>query len=170
MTVNKKISIEPLARVEGHGGITVEIKDSKITDVKVNILEGPRLFERLVVGKTPEEVSSIAPRICAICNLSHKRASLRGLEKALGVTVDETTLRYRDLMHHGEMLESHSLHVFFLALPDFFGYPNAVAMAEKHGDTVVKALQLKKYSNKVMRVMGGRMIHGENPIIGGFGK
>ena len=73
-------------------------------------------------------------------------------------------------MHHGEMLESHSLHVFFLALPDFFGYPNAVAMAEKHGDTVVKALQLKKYSNKVMRVMGGRMIHGENPIIGGFGK
>ena len=76
MTVNKKISIEPLARVEGHGGITVEIKDSKITDVKVNILEGPRLFERLVVGKTPEEVSSIAPRICAICNLSLEKALL----------------------------------------------------------------------------------------------
>ncbi len=43
-------------------------------------------------------------------------------------------------------------------------------MAEKHGDTVVKALQLKKFSNKIMRLIGGRMIHGENPIIGGFGK
>ncbi|MHA1713225.1 MAG: Ni/Fe hydrogenase subunit alpha [Candidatus Ranarchaeia archaeon] len=170
MTTTKKISIEPLARVEGHGGITVEIEDNRIQNVKVNILEGPRLFEKLVVGKTPSEVASIAPRICAICNLSHKRASLRGLEKALGISNHETTVLYRDLMHHGEMLESHSLHVFFLALPDYFGYPNAVAMAEKLGDTVVKALQLKKYANKIMRVMGGRMIHGENPVLGGFGK
>lgn len=170
MSNKKKISIEPLARVEGHGGIKVEIKDNKINNVEVRILEGPRLFEELVVGKTPQEDLSIVPRICAICNLSHKYAALRGLEKAIGVNIDPTTLLYRELMHHGEMIESHSLHIYFLALPDFLGYDNAVAMANKYGEAVTKALQLKKFGNKVMRIMGGRMIHGENPIIGGFSK
>ncbi len=170
MSNKKKISIEPLARVEGHGGIKVEIKDNKISNVEVRILEGPRLFEELVVGKTPQEDLSIVPRICAICNLSHKYAALRGLEKAIGVNIDPTTLLYRELMHHGEMIESHSLHIYFLALPDFLGYDNAVAMADKYGDAVTKALQLKKFGNKVMRIMGGRMIHGENPIIGGFSR
>ncbi|MHA2026339.1 MAG: Ni/Fe hydrogenase subunit alpha [Candidatus Thorarchaeota archaeon] len=170
MSDKKTITIEPLARVEGHGGIKVEIKDNKISDVEVRILEGPRLFEELVVGKTPQEDLSIVPRICAICNLSHKYAALRGLEKAVGVNVDVTTRLFRQLMHHGEMIESHSLHIYFLALPDFLGYDNAVAMADKYGDTVVKALQMKKFGNKIMRMMGGRMIHGENPVMGGFSK
>lgn len=170
MPKKSKIMIEPLARVEGHGGIKVEIEDNKISNVEVQVLEGPRLFETLVVGKTPQEDLSIVPRICAICNLSHKYAAIRGLEKAIGVKVDSTTQLYRQFMHHGEMIESHSLHIYFLALPDFLGYDNAIAMAEKYGDVVVKALQLKKFGNKIMRMMGGRMIHGENPIIGGFGK
>ncbi len=170
MPAKKKINIEPLARVEGHGGIKVEIKDNKISNVEVQIFEGPRLFEELVVGKTPQEDLSIVPRICAICCLSHKYAALRGLEKAVGVKVDEPTKLFRELMHHGEIIESHSLHIYFLALPDYLGYDNAVAMADKYGDTVVKALQLKKFGNKIMRMMGGRMIHGENPVLGGFGK
>jgi sulfhydrogenase subunit alpha len=170
MPNKNEIIIEPLARVEGHGGIKVEIKDKKISNVEVRILEGPRLFETLVVGRTPQEDLSIVPRICAICNLSHKYAAIRGLEKAIGVKVDPAINLYRQLMHHGEMIESHSLHIYFLALPDFLGYDNAIAMADKYGSIVKKALQLKKYGNKVMRMIGGRMIHGENPIIGGFGK
>lgn len=170
MSAKKEIVIEPLARVEGHGGIKVEIQGNKISNVEVRVLEGPRLFEQLVVGKTPEEDLSIVPRICAICNLSHKYAALRGLEKALGVEIPKATQIFRQLMHHGEMLESHSLHLYFLALPDFLGYDNAVAMAEKYGEIVVKALKLKKYGNKIMRLMGGRMVHGENPVLGGFGK
>jgi sulfhydrogenase subunit alpha len=170
MLKKNEISIEPLARVEGHGGIRVEIEDKKVSNVEVRILEGPRLFETLVVGRTPQEDLSIVPRICAICNLSHKYAAIRGLEKATGVKVSPTITLYRQLMHHGEMIESHSLHIYFLALPDFLGYDNAIAMADQYGAVVTKALQMKKFGNKVMRLMGGRMIHGENPIIGGFGK
>ncbi len=170
MTKKDVIHIEPLARVEGNGGILVQIKNNKVKDVKVRILEGPRLFETLVLGKTPEENLSLVPRICAICNLSHKYASLRALEKALDIEIPEIVDTYRHLMHHGEMIESHSLHLYFLALPDFFGYDNAVAMADELGDIVTKALQLKKFGNKIMRIMGGRGIHGENPVLGGFGK
>jgi sulfhydrogenase subunit alpha len=73
-------------------------------------------------------------------------------------------------MHLGETLESNSLHVFVLALPDFLGYPSAIAMMDKYGDEVAGALALKKFANHVMEVTSGRMIHGENPTIGGFGK
>lgn len=170
MPNKNEIMIEPLARVEGHGGIKVEIKNNKISKVEVQILEGPRLFEALVVGKTPQEDISIVPRICAICNLSHKYAALRGLEKALGVEIDSTTKLYRQLMHLGEIIESHSLHIYFLALPDFLGYDNAFLMVDDYGDIVTNALKLKKLGNKIMKMIGGRMMHGENPIIGGFGK
>ncbi|MFX0040922.1 MAG: Ni/Fe hydrogenase subunit alpha [Promethearchaeota archaeon] len=170
MSNKNEIMIEPLARVEGHGGIKVEIENNKISNVEVQILEGPRLFEALVIGRTPQEDVSIVPRICAICNLSHKNAAFRGLEKALGVEVDLTTKLYRELMHLGEIIESHSLHIYFLALPDFLGYNNAFLMMDKYGETVKNALKLKKFGNKIMKMIGGRMMHGENPIIGGFGK
>jgi sulfhydrogenase subunit alpha len=166
----REIVVEPLARVEGEGGITVQIEGSRVKKVRFDILEGTRLIETLVVGKTPEEDVSIACRICAICTISHRYAALRGLEKALGIEIPPKVHWMRSLMHMGEMLESHSLHVFLLALPDFLGYPSAVAMAEKYGGDVLKALELKKYANHIMRVTSGRMIHGENPTVGGFGK
>ena len=166
----REIVVEPLARVEGEGGITVQIEGSRVKKVRFDILEGTRLIETLVVGKTPEEDISIACRICAICTISHRYAALRGLEKALGIEIPPKAHWMRSLMHMGEMLESHSLHIFLLALPDFLGYPSAVAMAEKYGEDVLKALELKKFANHIMKVTSGRMIHGENPTVGGFGK
>jgi len=166
----REIIVEPLSRVEGEGGITIRMDGNKIKEVHFDIFEGTRLIETLVVGKTPAEDVSIACRICAICTISHRYAALRGLEKALGIKVPEKVQLLRSLMHLGELIESNSLHVFVLALPDFLGYPSAIAMAEKYGDEVLGALSLKKYGNHIMQVTGGRMIHGENPTVGGFGK
>ncbi len=166
----REIIVEPLARVEGEGGITVHIEGKKLKEVHFDILEGTRLIEALVVGKTPAEDVSITCRICAICTLSHRYAALRGLEKALGIEVPPKVHLMRTLMHMGECLESHSLHVFVLALPDFLGYPSAVAMLDKFSAEVTGALALKKFANHIMTVTSGRMIHGENPTIGGFGR
>ncbi len=166
----REILVEPLARVEGEGGITILTDGKKIKDVHLDIFEGTRLVETLVEGKTPEEDVSIACRICAICTISHRYAALRGLEKALGITLPPKAQLLRNLMHLGELIESNSLHVFVLALPDFLGYPSAIAMAEKYGKEVLNALALKKYGNFIMEITGGRAIHGENPTVGGFGK
>jgi len=166
----KEITVEPLSRVEGEGGITIRLDGKKIKDVHFDIFEGTRLIETLVEGKTPQEDVSIACRICAICTLSHRYAALRGLEKALGIEVPPKAQLLRSLMHLGECLESNSLHVYVLALPDFLGYPSAIAMTEKYSNEVLKALSLKKYANHIMEVTSGRMIHGENPTVGGFGK
>ena len=166
----REIKVEPLSRVEGEGGITIRMDGKKIKDVHFDIFEGTRLIETLVEGKTPQEDVSITCRICAICTLSHRYAALRGLEKALGIEVPPKAQLLRTLMHMGECLESNALHVYVLALPDFLGYPSAIAMAEKYGEEVLKALSLKKYANHIMEVTSGRMIHGENPTVGGFGK
>lgn len=166
----KTITIEHLARVEGNGGVSATIDGKVVSDVKFNIFEGPRLIERLIVGRTPEEDVSMAPRICAICSISHKNAVLRAMENALSITVPRKVYLSRELMHMGEMIESHSLHIYYLALPDYVGFPNAIAMASKFAFEVKIALEMKEFGNHIMKVLSGRYIHGENPVIGGFGK
>lgn len=166
----RKVTVEHLTRVEGNGGISATIDGKVVTNVKFIINEGPRLIERLTIGKTPEEDVNIVPRICAICSLSHKYAALRAMENALSVKVPPKVALFRELMHLGEMVESHSLHVFYLALPDYLGFPNAIAMASKFNLEVKVALEMKEFGNHIMKVASGRFIHGENPVIGGFGK
>jgi sulfhydrogenase subunit alpha len=165
----KTVSVHSIARVEGHCGVTVQTEGRWVKGVTVDVYEGPRLIEELVVGMTPEEAHSLTPRICAICSVSHKLASLRAFERALGVSVPPRTKLLRRLLHMGEMIESNALHVFLLALPDLMGYPSALAMAEEHGDEVKRALRLKQFGNRIMEVLTGRATHGENPAIGGFG-
>ncbi|MBE0519241.1 MAG: Ni/Fe hydrogenase subunit alpha [Thermoplasmata archaeon] len=166
----RELNVPALARVEGDGGITVTLEGKKVKSVTLDVHEGPRLIEQLVRGMTPADDLNVVPRICAICTLSHKFAAIRGLEKALGITPPEKAQLTRELMMLGENVESNSLHTFLLALPDFLGYPSAIAMLNDFGDDVKRALRLKKFGNHVMEVTSGRIVHGENPIIGGFGK
>ncbi|HEX9908433.1 MAG TPA: Ni/Fe hydrogenase subunit alpha [Thermoplasmata archaeon] len=166
----RELNVEALARVEGDGGITVTLDGKKVKSVTLDVHEGPRLIEQLVKGMKPEDDLNVIPRICAICTLSHRYSALLGLEKALGVKPPEKTYLTRELMMLGENVESNSLHTYLLALPDFLGYPSAIAMLNDYGDDVKRALRLKKFGNHLMAVTSGRIVHGENPIIGGFGK
>jgi len=108
----KKISVDHLARVEGNGGISATIDGKIVSDVKFSVYEGPRLIEKLTIGRTPEEDVSISPRICAICSVSHKNAVLRAIENALDVKISQKSYHLRELMHMGEFIESHSLTLF----------------------------------------------------------
>jgi len=166
----KVVGIDHLARVEGNGGIHATIDGKVVSDVKFTINEGPRLIEKLVLGRTPEEDASMSPRICAICTCSHKNAVLRALENAMDVKISRKAYLLRELMHMGEFVESHSLHTFYLALPDFLGFPNAIAMAAEYEFEVKIALEMKHFGNHIMKVTNGRFIHGENAVVGGFGK
>lgn len=170
-TISKIITTDKIARVEGTGNIEVEIENNIVKDVKVNIFEGPRLVEEIVKGKDIDEVISIVPRICAICNLSHKIATLTAMRNATNTQVSDHAWWFGKLMHMGEMIESHTLHLYFLVLPDVFRVPSAIHLLDEHGATVTEGLGQKKFANKIMYLAGGnRMIHGENPKVGGYGK
>jgi len=168
--VKRVIEVEELTRVEGHGRIEVVIDGEEIRDVDMAIFEGPRFFEAFIETVNYEKVPDIMRRICAICTASHSLASIRTIEKAFDVKVTEQTRLLRDLLIHGEMIESHALHVFMLALPDFLGFPDAIRMVSKYPKEVKAALQLKHAGNMVHNVLSGREVHGMNERVGGFSK
>jgi len=164
------ITVEHLARVEGHGGITVELDNGSISKVHFDVFEGARLLETIVRGRTYEDISQVLSRICAICSVAHSLTSLKATEKAFGVEPSPQTLLLRDLLYRGESIESHALHLFFLAVPDYLGYPSAIAMAADHGEAVKLALRMKKLGNTIQETIGGRAVHPVNAVLGGFGK
>ena len=166
--MSKEIVVEHLARVEGHGGIEVTVEGEKVKDVKMRIFEGPRFFEAIIESVKYDKVPDIMRRICAICTAAHSLASIRTIEKAFNVEVTPQTMLLRDLLIHGEMIESHGLHVFMLALPDYLGYPDAIRMVDKYAKEVKAALQLKKAGNMVHITLSGREVHGMNERVGGF--
>ncbi len=168
--MHNSIVINHICRIEGHGGITVNIKDGKVAEVNMDIFEGSRFFEPLVVGRAYDEVAPILMRICAICSAAHTVASLMAVENAFDITVSPQTRLLRELLVHGGNIESHALHLFCLAVPDFMNYPSAIAMASDHPQKVKMGLELKKLGNTVQEAIGGRAIHPVNAVIGGFGK
>ena len=168
--MSKSIKIDELTRVEGHGGIEIYLKEGKVEDVKFNIFEGPRFFEHAIKSVYYDKIPDITRRICAICTASHSLASIGAIENAFNVKVTPQTEALRELLIHGEMIESHALHVFMLALPDFLGFPDAIHMASDHLDAIKAALELKKTGNMIHTALSGRDVHGMNDRVGGFSK
>jgi sulfhydrogenase subunit alpha len=166
----RTIRVEHLARVEGHGGITVGLNGEQIEDVHFDVFEGIRLIEGLIGGRRWEDVSQIVSRICSICSVAHSLTSIRTTEKAFGVRTSRQTELLRDLLWRGENIESHALHLFLLAAPDYLGYPSGPAMAADHPEAVAVGLRLKRLGNLIMEKIGGRSIHPVNAIPGGFGR
>jgi len=168
--MSKNIRVDEFTRVEGHGGIEIILKDGLVQDVKFNIFEGPRFFEHAIKSFYYEKIPDITRRICAICTASHSLASIGAIEDAFNIPVTPQTKALRELLMNGEMIESHALHVFMLALPDFLGFPDAIHMASEHLDAVKAALELKKTGNLIHTALSGRDVHGMNDRVGGFSK
>jgi sulfhydrogenase subunit alpha len=168
--MTRTIAIDHLPRIEGHAGIMVVLDGSRIERVEADVFEGIRLFEGLLAGRTFLDVPAVVSRICAICSHGHTIVALQALEAALGIEVSQQTRRLRDLAFQGASIESHALHVFCLALPDFLGHPSVLSLAAEHRDAVAMALRLKKLGNSIQEVVGGRAVHPVNYVIGGFGR
>lgn len=170
MSAGRTVVIPHLGRVEGHGGIFVRVEGNRVSQVQMDIFEGSRYYEALLKGKHFGEVQGIITRICAICSASHTVTALQALENALGVTVSERVHDLRGLLLLGATIESHALHVFALALPDFLGFESVLAMAGQYREEVVQALKLKQLGNRIQELIGGRAVHPINTLVGGFGK
>lgn len=168
--MHNSVVIDHLCRIEGHGGITVNIKDGKIEQINVDIFEGSRFFEPLIIGRHYDEIPPILSRICAICSAVHTITSLMAIENAFGVKITPQTALLRDLLIQGGNIESHALHLFCLAVPDYLGYTGAISLAADQPELVKMGLDLKKLGNTIQEAIGGRAVHPVNAVIGGFGK
>ena len=156
-TVN--INVHHITRVEGHGNIVVNAKNGKIEKLQWQVPEAPRFFEAMVRGRSYEDIQTIVSRICGICSISHSLAATKAVENATGIQVSEQTDKVRLLMHYSEQLQSHVLHVGYLAAPDFFGVPSVVPLVAMAPDAVKTIIGLHRLANDWSNLIAGRTTH-----------
>lgn len=165
-----KIDVHHLTRVEGHGNIEIEVKDGKLRSARWAVVETPRFFEAMLRGMSHDLAPMLTARICGICSIGHALASLRSVERAMEIEIPETAKLLRLLAKHGETLQSHTLHLFFLAAPDFFGVPSVIPLIKSHPEVAGLAVRLKKLANDLCDLTAGRTTHPVSLVVGGVSK
>ena len=161
-------SVAELTRVEGEGSLHLRVRDGQVVEARLRIFEAPRYFERLVVGRTPDEVLDIVARICGICPIAYQLTAVHAFESLFGVPIDPSIRALRRLLYCGEWIESHALHVYLLHAPDFLGLPSAIELARLDRAVVERGLRLKKIGNEILTIVGGRAIHPVSLKVGGL--
>ncbi len=172
--MSQKIMIEPVTRIEGHAKVSIYLDDEgKVERALLHINEF-RGFEQFCKGRMYFEMPQIAPRICGICPVSHHLAAAKAGDEISGVRPPRTASLLRELMHMGQVVQSHSLHFFELAGPDLIlGFDadpakrNIAGLIEEHPDVALKGVRLRKYGQRVISALGEKRIHPEFAVPGG---
>jgi sulfhydrogenase subunit alpha len=163
-----KVDVHHVTRVEGHGNIVVDVENGELIQCDLQIVETPRFFEAMLRGRAYDESSHITSRICGICAVGHATASLRATEQALGVTPSLQTTLLRKLNFHGEILDSHILHIYMLVAPDYLGLGSVIPLAKSAPDIVLRALRMKQLAGDLCATLCGRHTHPISMRVGGF--
>jgi coenzyme F420-reducing hydrogenase alpha subunit len=166
----REFKVGYLTRVEGEGTLQLRVRGTEVVEARLRIFEAPRYFERLVVGRTGDEVIDIVARICGICPIAYQMSAVHAFEDLYGVEVDPAVRALRRLLYCGEYIQSHALHIYLLHSPDFLGYPSALAMAADHRGVVEQGLAIKRVGNQLISALGGRPVHPISVRIGGFSR
>jgi NAD-reducing hydrogenase large subunit len=173
----RRVAIEPVSRVEGHGKVTLLLDDDNhVQQVRLHITEF-RGFEKFIEGRPYWEVPVMVQRLCGICPVSHHLAASKAMDMIVGATLTPTAEKIRRLMHYGQMLQSHALHFFHLSSPDLlFGFDSPVAQRNIVGviaaypEIARKGVLLRKYGQEVIRMTAGKRVHGTGSLPGGVNK
>lgn len=173
--MSRKIEINPVTRVEGHGKVTLVLSDAgKVEQARLHIIEF-RGFEKFVQGRPFWEMPVMSERMCGICPVSHHLAAAKTCDMLVSANVPRGADLLRRLMHYGQMLQSHALHFFHLCAADFLlGFDadpairNVVGLAAVDPETTLKAIKLRKYGQEVIKATGGKKIHPTGAIPGGM--
>ena len=173
----QKITIEPVTRIEGHAKVTIHMKDDNTVDHAYMHVNEFRGFEKFCEGRLYFEMPQITPRICGICPVSHHLASAKAGDALTGQTPPRPASLLRELMHMGQVIQSHGMHFFELAGPDlllgFDASPeirSVVGLIGANPELTVKAVQLRKFGQEIIKTLGGRKLHPVFAVPGGVNK
>jgi len=175
----RKLVINPVTRVEGHGKVTIHMDEAgKVEQARFHIIEF-RGFERFIQGRFYWEAPVVVQRLCGICPVSHHLCASKAMDVIVGAEgkIPPPAEKMRRLMHYGQTLQSHALHFFHLASPDLlFGFDspvekrNVLGVIAAYPEVGKKAVLMRKYGQEVIKATSGKKIHGTSSIPGGMNK
>jgi F420-non-reducing hydrogenase large subunit len=176
--VNKRITIDPITRLEGHGKIEIFLNDEG--DVQNAYIQIPELrgFEQFCVGRPAEEMPRITNRICGVCPEAHHMAATKALDMLYGVEPSSAVKKLRELFYMAFYCTDHTVHFYALGGPDFVLGPNAPAaernilgVIHKVGVEVGKlVIDTRRRNHHVIQMLGGRGVHPVAGLPGGWSR
>ena len=174
----KRISIDPITRLEGHGKIDIFLNDAG--EVANAYLQVPELrgFERFCVGRPAEDMPNITNRICGVCPEAHHMASTKALDAMFHVDPPPTAKKLREMFYSIFYATDHTTHFYALGGPDFVMGPDApvaerniLGVIKKVGmDVAGKVLKMRHDGHHLIKMIGGRPVHPNWGLPGGVSR
>lgn len=174
----KKITIDPITRLEGHGKIEIFLNDEG--DVKNVYFQVPELrgFEKFCEGRPAEELPLIVTKICGVCPGCHHMASGKAVDAVYGVTPTPTARKIRELFYMAHFVHSHIAHFYALGAPDFVVGPDApkaerniLGVIGKVGVDIGKeVIKQRRIAQEIQALLGGHQTQVMMNIPGGVRK
>ncbi len=176
--MGKRLSIDPITRLEGHGRIDLYLDDAGAVERAHLVIPELRGFEKFLEGRPVEELPLITPRICGVCPEAHHAAAAKACDAVYGVQIPPAAELIRRLQYNAFTAGDHATHFFALGGPDFVVGPDADP-AERNVIGVIKrvgvevgglVIRMRKEAHEVARILGGRTVHAVGMIPGGQSK
>jgi NAD-reducing hydrogenase large subunit len=170
----RKITVEPVTRIEGHGRVTVHLNEKGEVEQTFFHVDEFRGLEKFTEGRPYFEMPAITQRICGICPVSHHLASAKACDGVARLELPRPAKLLRELMHMGQFIQSHGMHFFHLAAPDLvLGFDadpairNVVGIIGANPELALKAVNLRRYGQQIIERLGGKRIHPYFAVPGG---
>jgi len=170
----KRITIEPVSRIEGHAKITIQLDDQgKVAGTEFHVTQ-VRGFEKFTEGHPFYEMPGITARICGICPISHLLASAKACDSIMAVRIPPAGQRLRELVHYAQMVQSHALSFFYLSSPDFLlgmesdpALRNVLGVIAAHPELARDGIELRKFGLMIVEGLAQERVHPSWIVPGG---
>ena len=172
--MTKRITIEPITRIEGHGKITIHLDEQgrvERTEFHVTQIRG---FEKFTEGRPYYEMPGITARICGICPVSHLLASAKACDAIMAVRIPPTARKLRELIHYAQIVQSHALSFFYLSAPDLLlgmesdpATRNVLGVIAEHPELARDGIELRKFGLHIVEGLAQERVHPSWIVPGG---
>lgn len=162
------ISVDKISKIEGHADLDIKVRDGKVTEVNLRVMENQRFYTQAVQGKSALAVPQLVSRICGTCSIAHLTCCIEAVEKTLDVEVSPQTMLLRKLTMYSLMIRDHALHLYFFVLPDLFGIDSVLDLPDDKKEILHQALHVKEAGNNLSKLIAGRAVHAPFEQVGGF--
>jgi len=162
----KRITIDPVSRIEGHAKITIHLNDQgKVVGTEFHVTQ-VRGFEKFTEGRPFYEMPGITARICGICPISHSLASSKACDAIMALRLPPAAKKLRELVHYAQIVQSHALSFFYLSSPDLLlgmdsdpGARNVLGIIAEHPEMARDGIELRKFGLQLIEGLAQERVH-----------